>query len=423
MRLSRYCICVFALVWITHFLSKTITVSDSKLVLPLAMSMIKEHNTDLDEYQSLFSPLRYPGVDVIDGHYYYYASIGTPILAAPVLEAINLVGKRVYYIKVFDIVKNGWSAGIELFIASLFVAITSVFVFLMAFELTFSARIAFLVTFVFAFCTPAWSTASRALWSHTGSILMLSISLYALLRAKRNTNWLFLAGLALAYSYVSRPTNSLPIIFFTLYVLIAHRKQILIYGAGMVLIFIPFLAYNYHIYHHLLSPYYQPSTLHVGATTTLWEGFTGTLFSPSRGLLIFTPVVLFSLAGVIMLVKTKKFTWLDAAVVMIIISHTYVISSITTPFAGWSFGPRYFTDMTPFFAYFLVFFIRELPEIKTVALKYTLIFFFVLTTGFSFFVHYKGATHPDTFFKWNGEPDIQDHPERYWDWNDLQFMR
>ncbi len=79
--------------------------------------------------------------------------------------------------------------------------------------------------------------------------------------------------------------------------------------------------------------------------------------------------------------------------------------------------------MTPFFAYFLVFFIRELLTVKTVAIKYTLISLFVLTTGVSFFIHYKGATHPDTFFKWNGEPDIVDHPERYWDWNDLQFLR
>ncbi len=333
MKLFRYCICVFVLVWATHFLSKTITISDSKLVLPLAMSIIHEHNTDLDEYQSLFSPMRYSGTDWVDGHYYYYASIGTPLLATPVLACISLVGKKVYYIKVFDIVKNGWSAGIELFIASLLVAITSVFVFLMAFELSFSLSVAILITFVFAFCTPAWSTASRALWSHTGSILMLSISLFALLKAKRNTMWLFIAALALAYSYVSRPTNSLPVVFFTLYVMISYPKQIWVYGLGMLVIFIPFLAYNYHIYHHLLSPYYQPTTLHVGATTTLWQGFTGTLFSPSRGLLIFTPVVIFSVAGVIMLIRVKKFTLLDGAIVLIIIAHTYVISSITTPFA------------------------------------------------------------------------------------------
>ena len=47
---------------------------------------------------------------------------------------------------------------------------------------------------------------------------------------------------------------------------------------------------------------------------------------------------------------------------------------------------------------------------------------FIIFTGCSFFIHYKGATHPATFM-WNAVPNIDEHPERVWDWNDLQFMR
>ena len=252
---------------------------------------------------------------------------------------------------------------------------------------------------------------------------MLSVALYALLKAKNNTYWLFAAGLALGYSYFARPTNSLAIIFFSLYVLINHWRKITIYIAGLLIVLIPFGLFNYHLYHHLISPYYEPAQLNVGGNSFLGEALAANLVSPSRGLFVFSPVLIFSVAGIIILVRERRFTLLDGALVLIILSHYYIISSISTPYAGWSFGPRYFTDMIPFFIYFLVFFMQYLSEMKTGALKYLFGVLFLLTTSASFFIHYKGATHPDTFFKWNGEPDITDHPEKYWDWHDLQFMR
>ena len=422
MKLKRTCLLVFIFVWTIHFLSETITVTDSVWVLPLSMSMIKERNTNLDEYKGLMEARHYYGVENINGHYYYMLPIGTSVLIAPVLKAIDYGCKHILYMDLQQTIANGYGNGLELFLASLIVALTSVIIFLIGFEITQSTGQALVAVFVFAFCTSAWSIGSRALWSHTSSMLMLSIALLALLRAGNNAKWLFVAGLAVAYAYVVRPTNSLSVIFLSLFVLVTYRKKVLLYGAGVVVILVPFIVYNHHIYHHLLSNYYLPKQLKVGAGNYLFEALAANLISPARGLFIFSPVLIFSLVGAFILLRRKEFSKLHLAVLLIIISHYYIISSISTPFAGWSFGPRYFCDMIPFFIYFLIFFVQYLMAMNPGKVKSGVMVIFIALMGCSFFVHYKGATHPATFM-WNAEPNIDEHPERVWDWSDLQFMR
>jgi hypothetical protein len=50
---------------------------------------------------------------------------------------------------------------------------------------------------LFAFCTPAWSTASRALWQHGGSTLLITVALLAFFKTEESSNWLGLAGASL----------------------------------------------------------------------------------------------------------------------------------------------------------------------------------------------------------------------------------
>ena len=376
----------------------------------------------MDEYESSIIAQQYYAIDKVDEHYYYSFPIGTPLLILPVVKVIDFVAHHVLYYDINSPVEGGYSGGIQLFIASLIVALTSVFVYLFCFLFTSSKWQSVFLVFIFAYCTSVWSTASRALWGHTSSILMLSIALYALLRSREKDKWLLVAGIAIAYAYVVRPTNSLAVIFFSAYVLFTYPKRIHVYVAGVVLVFVPFVLYNYHTYHHLLSPYYNPNLLKVGRNIRS-EALIGILFSPARGLFIFSPVLLFSLAGAFIAFLKKKFTLLDAAILLILLSHYYVIASITTPYAGFSFGPRYFCDMMPFFIYFLIYFIQYLMEMEKGIMKYALSLFLLLTLSASFFINCRGATRPSTFM-WNEVPNnIDQHLERIWDWNDLQFLR
>ncbi len=385
--------------------------------------MSREHNTNLDEYENAIHRENSWSAQKIGNHYYYVLPLGTSLLVMPIVRLIDIFEKKVLYYDINQPVEGNYGGGIELFIASLIVALTSVFIFLIAFQISQHRYQSFIALFIFAFCTSAWSTASRALWSHTPTILMLSIALYSILRAKQNERWLFIAALAIAYSYVVRPTNSLAIIFFSLYVAITYPKRIPLFLSGLALILFPFVIYNLSVYHQILSPYYLPSTLKVGRSPYLMEALAGTLFSPGRGLFIFSSVFIFSIAGIIIRLFQKKFTLLDATILIVMLLHYYVISSIATPYGGWSFGPRYFTDIVPFFIYFIIYFIQYLFEMKRGVLKISFLFLFLITTSLSFFIHYKGATHPETFFDWNAVGNVEEHHERVWSWNDLQFLR
>jgi hypothetical protein len=48
---------------------------------------------------------------------------------------------------------------------------------------------------------------------------------------------------------------------------------------------------------------------------------------------------------------------------------------------------------------------------------------FAVLAAWSFLVHFNGATNPRTF-AWNHQPvNVDEHPERLWDWRDPQFLR
>jgi len=148
----------------------------------------------------------------------------------------------------------------------------------------------------------------------------------------------------------------------------------------------------------------------------------GNLFSPARGLFIFSPILLFSIIGMGFKIKNGSFKSLDFFLVLIIISHLLFFSLMRVWWAGWSFGPRYFTDIIPFFIYFLVGAFEWLNT-KTTSQKLVYRIILIPLIAISFYINYRGATHYSTF-EWNATPNnIDEHTERLWQWHDLQFLR
>src|SRR5207248_2106541 len=79
---------------------------------------------------------------------------------------------------------------VEIFAASGMVAITAVLLYLIARRSRLSAPSALAIALIFAFGTSAWSTASRALWQHAPSMLMLTAALYLLVLAQEpSSRW------------------------------------------------------------------------------------------------------------------------------------------------------------------------------------------------------------------------------------------
>jgi hypothetical protein len=414
---------VFFTVFIVHFSSPNRTSFDSRWSIHTAMSILKEGDTDLDEYKDLIDTINvYYGIEIIHGHLYNLYPVGVSLLAVPFVYVIEKIAARTLSFNLDQYVHRTIPEGIELFIASFIVALTAVTLYLL-FRLFLDNAYALLLVFIFAFCTSSWSTASRALWQHGPSMWMLAMTLYLILLAKDRPWLIQFASIPLALSYIVRPTNSVSIVFLTLFVFLRYRPYFLRYLFWAVMIAIPFLSFNVSVYHTLL-PYYYVRPIKLGSNPDFLEALTGNLISPSRGLFIFSPILLFSFYGVMLKVKKKQSSLLDYLLLGIFFLHWIAISSFNL--LGWgagtSFGPRLFCDMIPYFMYFLIPAVEEIFQSKNPRRKVLIAIFFCFV-ALSFFVHYRGATHWDTYL-WNITPiDIGLKPERLWDWRDIQFLR
>lgn len=397
---------------------------DSRWSIFTAMSIMYERNTDLNEYQSVVTKNSNYAIYQKDGHLYSIYPVGASLLAVPVLIPtmfiLNHSGSNLmWFTKNPMAIQQQIPAGLEVLVASLIVALTAVFIFLIA-RLYLNQWRSLLLTFVFAFCTSAWSTASRALWQHGPSMLMLTIALYLILRARDKPCLIQFASIPLAFSYVVRPTNVISVVILTLYVLVYFRSYLVRFLMWGALVTIPFLIFNISVYGGMLSPYYMNSQRGKSLSVVI-EALAGNLISPARGLFIFTPILLFSLLGIALKARLRKIDRLDYFVAAIIILHWIAISSISAWWAGYSFGPRYFTDMVPYFMYFLIPVLAAFPARETWSKKlFSIVLVFAI--ALSCFINFSGAIF-EASMRWNASPDIDTHATRVWDWGDLQFMR
>jgi hypothetical protein len=307
----------------------------------------------------------------------------------------------------------------ERVIASTLVSLAAVVMFLIASQ-SLSRPRALLLTLVFALGTSALSTATRALWQHGPSMLFLSLTLLCLLKSRVSQQWLLGAGLAIALAYVMRPTNSVSVLLVSAFVLIKYPRKCGWYFAGALIVAVPWITLNLSLYGNLLPPYYQAGRFLLDARS-FPSAAMANLFSPSRGLFVFTPVALFAIVGIRRKIVSRSFDSLDLLVVAMVLAHWVVMSLFGVWWAGHSYGPRFFTDVLPYLFYLMI------PSIGALSWdsvrSRTVTVAFGLTAVMSFAIHLYGATSWKPH-RWNGEPvNVDFRPDRVWDWSDPQFLR
>src|SRR5205085_9005807 len=179
-------------------------------------------------------------------------------------------------------------------------------------------------------------------------------------------------------------------------------------------------AYNLYYFRELLGGYSAGlHTMGYGEVNgvfhnNLAEAIAGNLVSPSRGIFLFVPWTLLALWGA---ARTwRKWPWAPA-MLMGAFAHFLMYSKIERWWAGWSYGPRYFTDIMPILVWCLVPLLDEFPRRRWLQPA------LVTTVALAFFVHTIGAyCYPNG--EWNSKPTNIDHvPQRVWDWRDPQILR
>ncbi|MFN8598619.1 MAG: hypothetical protein U0559_20840, partial [Anaerolineae bacterium] len=350
----------------------------------------------------------------INGHIYMLYPVGASILAAPVVWVIDKVSPGFA-----ASLRTGFGEPVQTAIASFVVALTVVFVFLIA-RLYVTRFPAALIALTLAFGTSAWSVVSRTLWQHGPSMLMLTIALYLTLLARKRPAASQFISLPMAFAYVVRPTNSIAVVVFSLYVLIVYRRYFVRYLAWALVIAVPFVLLNLSVYHTLLPNYYR---WYSGfSLATFFQALVGHLISPSRGLLIYSPILLLSIAGIFVKARQREFEKHDVVVLAIMGLHWISISLWWNWWGGVSYGPRLFSDMLPYFAYWLIPVAAMLAKV-TMAQRRLLITTSAVLVAFSIFVHARGVTSSDVM-DWNASPaPIDFYSFRVWDWRDPQWLR
>ena len=414
---------IFLITYGIHALSPVTTSTDSAWSFHVAASILREHNVNLDEYRNLIDMKIDYRLRLVNGHIYYYYPVATPLLITPVVWLINKVYPIFYptdfYSYLAQHAPNAHTAKMEKLIAAGFVALSAIFIYLIG-RRYLGVMKSLLLTFIFAFSTSMWSTASRALWQHGPSVLFLSCALYLLLLARDKPIYFPLIGLLLGYAYLIRPTNSLEVAFFGLYILFNYRKQFLPYILGVAAILIPYIISNWITYGNMFPPYSYQLFERLSNLKGFGEALAGTLISPARGLFVFSSIFIFSIYGAFLRIKQNQISLsnFDLYLIGILLAH-WIITSLFEDWGGaWSIGPRYFVDVIPFLIYFLIPVFQGNLLAKP-AWKYAFIATILISTFIQF--HSSTSIYP---FMWNGKPQaLVDAPERKWDWGDLQFLR
>jgi len=416
-------ILIFLFTYIIHAISPVTTSTDSAWSFHIAASILQEQNYNLDEYRNLIDLKIDYRLRLVDGHIYSYYPIATPLLITPVVWLINniypIFFPTDFYTYLMRHAPNSHTAKMEKLIAAGFVALSAVLIYLIG-RRELGVMKSLYLTFIFAFSTSMWSTASRALWQHGPSVLFLTCALYLLILARDKPIFIPLIGLVLGFAYLIRPTNSIEVAFFGLYILFNYRKYFLSYIFGLVAVLIPYVISNWIAYANIFPPYSYQLFERLTTVRGFGEALAGTLISPARGLFIFSSIFLFSVYGAFIRVRQNQISFnnLDLYLIGILIFH-WVVTSLFEDWGGaWSIGPRYFVDVIPFFIYFLIPVFQD-NFLSKPSWKYLFVTSVLISTFIQF--HSSTSIYP---FMWNGKPQaLVDAPERKWDWGDLQFLR
>lgn len=425
---------ILLLLCLTIFLASPVRqAGDSFYALLLSHNLLTGDGFRLDRYfEPPLDPARYPGLTETGlpyqihhrrGHYYYVFPPGTSLLSAPLLPPARLLGLS-------PLSSDGrydshGDRRLGKRIAALLCAGFVVMVFKLArLELTpaWSAAVAI----AFALGSQVWSTASRALWSHTWLLLLSVLVVRQLLVWERGDGRLQPIWLAtlLAWGCITRPTAAVPLVAVALYVLVRDRRSILAYaiaGLGWLALF---AAYARQDFGSWLPPYYSPQR---AGLSTLGEALAGNLVSPARGLLIFLPHLLFLGYLLVRYRRSLPHRPLIVLGLVVVAGHWLLVSSVGQWWGGYGYGPRLMTDVVPWLVLLTILALRAwldasgegIPlvsrrRVECVAVA-TLTLAALLING--------GGALSKAANRWNESPTpIDRDPSRLWDWSDPQCL-
>ncbi|MGZ7040080.1 MAG: hypothetical protein ACXVJO_18035, partial [Thermoanaerobaculia bacterium] len=352
----RVALLLFGFVFVVHALSPSVQVGDSRLSVDVSTQVLRHQTLDLNGIPEVTALKSHYDVRSHGGRVLPFFPWPAMLFALPGAAVLDVIGKDPESLKPSD-PNQTWI--VEIPTASALVGLTAVVMSLIAFDafggsVSTRRRRAVAIGLLFGFATGAWSTGSRALWQQTPSMLFLALALYFALhidRSRRTSSPLL--GACLGAAYVVRPTNAVAVVAFVVWVMVSSRRRLVPVLAGIAVVILPFVLVNLTSYGAILPSYYAGSRLGHEATIPFANAAAMFLVSPSRGLLVYDPLVIVSGIGCWLLLRRRTFTALHATIIVIMIAQWIVIASFGGT-GGSAYGPRLLTDVLPFVVFLAI---------------------------------------------------------------------
>ena len=409
--------------FVTHEAPNTYTRSDPRFTLLVSQAIVDHGVVWLDPYQDdiiLGEPFSaHQGFFVGDeqGHTYNYFPLGPSIISLPIVAYFRQQGADM---RTWD------NDQLQLQIAS----VTSVMMLLITYATArnfLGQGESILLAFVATWGSGYISTMGTALWSINYTTVAIGFSLYLLTRQK-NPNWVYyLLGVLLFIAFFNRASAATFILVVFLYLLWFDWRHFLRTGIVAGLLLLLFLGWSQWTFGSWLPAYFSSNRLAIDRGFTFLSAVYGNLFSPSRGIFVFSPFLLLGLFGVGL--AWRKLTHRPFILLSLFwfISSILLIARSTNWWGGFSFGPRILVENLPALVLLLILAWQEIFAEHSSTLKRWSVVFFLLTGGIGIWIHaYQGLYNPVPKY-WNGivRPLPSAH-EKGWgelfDWRYTQFL-
>ena len=383
----------------------------------LTFALVRGDGFYLDRYRrEVFKIWHHPQMpyylQAVDGHYVSQYPVGAVFVALPF---------SVPQILCLDWTHPGWETSDPLWFdtitkrSSAAITALAALALLAVLRKLVPEREAWLAATAAALGSNLWCTASQTLWQHGPAALMLTLVVLLLLPESPSRLRFFLAGLAAALLVCSRPIALGFAVMTALWVTLRHPRMLVWFLPPAAIIGCALLRYN-HAYLGNTMGRYSPFEAALFATPCQ-EGLLGTLLSPNRGLFVFSPWTVVAFAylpfAFLRLRPQTLLPWLLAT----LIAHAVLISKFTVWWAGWSFGPRYWTEVIPLLAIVLGLALQWARARCRPVYAITVVLI-ALAIGIQLLGAFEYPTGWDEF-----PQSVDIAPERIWDWSDSELSR
>jgi len=283
-----------------------------------------------------------------EGEYIGQYGIGAGLAALPVVAVFHAL-----YGDLMAQPATLWFAA--KFAAALLSAASAVVLYLIA-RTALSQSAALLILCAYALGTNVWSTSSQSLWQHAPNAFFLTMGIWSWLKIPVVRRFALLSGFCFASAVLCRPTSAVYVLSALMFLLLVERRALLPFIVGGLPIAIALAAFNYT---YLGSPLEfgqtvggQAIAMSKTGSSEVWRlasipsHAAGQLLSPSRGLLIFSPFLLFSFWGIWRIARDRTLLWLRPLVASAL-GVMLVTFAWFDWWGGWSYGPRLLVDTMP----------------------------------------------------------------------------